>query len=50
MNMRQEKCLNCGKMMEPALECVILSGKRKGEWDEHTFKCDCSPGIYLSIG
>lgn len=45
--MREEICLNCGKKMVPATECTR---DFDGQWDEHTFKCECSPGIYLSIG
>lgn len=46
-NIKRPVCLNCGRKLEPALECKnFVSGK----WDEHTWKCECAPGLFLSIG
>jgi hypothetical protein len=41
-----EKCPKCGEIMQRAEECK----NHTGGWDEHTFKCPCTPGIYVSIG
>ena len=41
-----ENCLNCGRELQPALECK----NTKGEWDEHSYTCECMPGLYISIG
>ena len=40
-------CLNCGRKLIPASECKNYV---TGKWDEHTWKCECLPGLYLSIG
>lgn len=42
-----EECLNCGRVLQPALECTR---DYDGQWDEHTYKCECSPKIYITIG
>lgn len=42
------KCLNCGRELKPALDCLNFV---TGEWDEHSFRCPCFPkNVILSIG
>jgi len=46
-NTERIKCLNCGKVFEPDLEAKNFI---TNEWDEHTYKCNCMPGMRISIG
>lgn len=44
---KEHKCPGCGKKLIPATECVTFG---TDEWDGHSFKCDCHPGVITSIG
>ncbi len=44
---KHPKCLGCGRYLMQALECKNDITK---EWDQHTYKCECSPGRFISIG
>lgn len=48
-----DKCPECKAPWIPALDSVIFSGPRKGEWDGHTYKASCDhfpSNIRHSIG
>jgi len=45
----RKMCVGCGNELKPALEC---KNSVTGEWDGHSYTCDClkSAGLIISIG
>lgn len=44
---QKKRCLVCGHELKPRLDAL---NEVTGEWDGHSFMCDCTPDITISIG